>query len=78
MNNSSTNGLWAVQWFHKSGYQASIYQVVEAKNREEALDAAKDVKCRLRDFECWSWKLVRLPYSRNENGKWFPNLGNLS
>ena len=78
MNKGSTTGLWAVQWFHKSGYQASIYQVVEAENREDAVGMAEEVNCRLRDFECWNWKLIRLPYQKNENGKWFPKMGNPS
>ena len=71
MNTEFKNALWAVQWFHKDGYQASSYQVVEAKKREDALKLAKEVKCRLRDFKCWGWKLVKLPYQQNENGKWF-------
>lgn len=69
MNNNSENALWAVQWVHTSGYQAP-YQTVEAKKREDAIKLAKKVKCRLRDFKCWGWKLVRLPYQQNENGKW--------
>ena len=78
MNKCSSTGLWAVQWFHKSGYQASTYKVIEAENRKEAVEMAEEINCRLRDFECWGWKIVRLPYQKNENGKWFPDLGSLS
>jgi hypothetical protein len=69
MNIDSKPALWAVQWFHKDGYQAP-YQVIEAKKREDAIKIAKEVNCVLRNFKSWGWKIVKLPYQLNENGKW--------
>lgn len=66
-----TNALWAVRWTHINGYQAP-YQVVEAKSKKDAIKLADKIDCRLRDFECWSWKLERLPYEQNKNGRWMP------
>jgi hypothetical protein len=73
MNKGSQTGLWAVRWFHANGYQAP-YKVVEAENREDAVGMAQAIaeECVLSRFKCWSWKVTRLPYSKNENGKWFP------
>ena len=59
MNTKQKRPLWRVDWYHRVGYQAP-YQLIEAKERKEAIKLAKKAS-RLGDFpEVWSFKLTKL------------------